>query len=109
MSLDDDLAAWAAAVRLTDADAEAIFRRVVLQGTVLQGTGFPTAPTSPPAPRKAVRTAERPRAATAFPAAAVTAAVKSAPAGLAPSWWRDYTKGFATRMVTATRPVLAAA
>ena len=29
MSLDDDLAAWAAAVRLPDADAAAIFQRIV--------------------------------------------------------------------------------
>jgi hypothetical protein len=29
MSLDDDLAAWAASVRLPDADAAAIFRRIV--------------------------------------------------------------------------------
>ena len=28
MSLDDDLAAWAAAVRLPDAEADAIFRRI---------------------------------------------------------------------------------
>jgi hypothetical protein len=29
MSLDDDLAAWAASVRLPDADAAAVFRRIV--------------------------------------------------------------------------------
>ena len=29
MNLDDDLAAWAATVRLPDADADAIFRRIV--------------------------------------------------------------------------------
>ena len=29
MSLDDDLAAWAATVRLPDADAAAIFQRIV--------------------------------------------------------------------------------
>ena len=29
MSLDDDLAAWAAAVRLTEADAAAIFQRII--------------------------------------------------------------------------------
>ena len=34
-SLDDDLAAWAATVRLPDADAAAIFRRI---------TGAPTPP-----------------------------------------------------------------
>jgi hypothetical protein len=113
MSLDDDLAAWAAAVRLTDADAEAIFQRVVLQGTVFPGIAAP----APSAARKAVRKelrkevrkTERPGAVTAFPAAAASAGPRSAPGGLPPSWWRDYTKGFATRMVTATRPVLAAA
>jgi hypothetical protein len=112
MSLDDDLTAWAAAVRLTDADAEAIFQRIVLQGTVAP-TPTPTpTPTPPSAARKAAkaeRKAARPRAVTAFPVAAASAAVLSAPAGLPPSWWRDYTKGFANRMVTATRPVLAAA
>jgi|HubBroStandDraft_2_1064218.scaffolds.fasta_scaffold27953_3 hypothetical protein len=29
MSLDDDLAAWAGAVRLPDADADAMFRRII--------------------------------------------------------------------------------
>jgi hypothetical protein len=29
MSLDDDIAAWAATVRLPDAEADAIFRRIV--------------------------------------------------------------------------------
>jgi hypothetical protein len=29
MSLDDDLAAWAATVRMSDADAAAIFQRIV--------------------------------------------------------------------------------
>lgn len=29
MSLDDDLAAWAAAVRLTDAESDAVFLRIV--------------------------------------------------------------------------------
>lgn len=29
MSLDDDITAWAASVRLSDADAEAIFARIV--------------------------------------------------------------------------------
>jgi hypothetical protein len=94
MSLDDDLAAWAATVRLTDADAEAVFRRIVLTG---------------PAAAPSARKAGRPAAVTAFPAAAASATALSAPAGLSPSWWRDYTKGFAARMVTATRPVLVAA
>jgi hypothetical protein len=124
MSLDDDLTAWAAAVRLTDADAEAIFQRIVLQGTVAPtatATATPTAAAAaapsaaaaaPSAARKAAKAARMaapPRAVTAFPVAAASAAVLSAPAGLPPSWWRDYTKGFANRMVTATRPVLAAA
>jgi hypothetical protein len=37
MSLDDDLAAWAAAVRLPEADAAAIFQRIVTS------TGQPSA------------------------------------------------------------------
>jgi hypothetical protein len=41
MSLDDDLAAWAATVRLSDAEAAAIFQRIV---------GAP-APAPPVAPR----------------------------------------------------------
>jgi hypothetical protein len=111
MSLDDDLAAWAATVRLTDTDAEAIFQRIVLRGTVSPAA----APTTAPAPgqrkaeRKADRWAARPRTITAFPVAAASAAMLSAPASLPPTWWRDYTKGFAARMVTATRPALAAA
>ena len=40
MSLDDDIAAWAATVRLTDAGADAIFQRIV--GTPVQ-TARPSA------------------------------------------------------------------
>jgi hypothetical protein len=105
MSLDDDLAAWAAAVRLTDADAEAMFQRVVLQGTVTRETA--TATGTGPAP--AARAARPRRAPAAFPAAAASRTALSAPAGLPPSWWRDYTKGFAARMITATRPLPVAA
>lgn len=93
MSLDDNLAAWAASVRLTDADAEAIYQRIVFAGSAVP------APASP----------RRPRPVAAFPTAAASVRALSAPAGLAPSWWRDYTKGFAGRMVTATRPVPVAA
>jgi hypothetical protein len=64
MSLDDDLAAWAAAVRLPDAEAAAIFQRIVA--------------TSGPAPAAVPR--------------------------LAPSWWRDFSAGFAARMIDSTRP-----
>jgi hypothetical protein len=64
MSLDDDLAAWAATVRLAGAEADAIFQRIA---------------------RTPVRTAEvTPR--------------------LDPSWWRDFSAGFAARMVASTRP-----
>ena len=42
MSLDDDLAAWAAAVRLPDIEADAIFRRIT-------GTPAPTRPVTSPA------------------------------------------------------------
>ena len=105
MSLDDHLAAWAASVRLTDADAEAIYQRIIFQSAVVEDAG---------AASRAGRQARRPRVVTAFPAAAASAAALCAPAlcapaGLAPSWWRDYTKGFAARMVAATRPVPAAA
>ena len=114
MSLDDDLAAWAATVRLTDADAEAIFRRIVLTGATAPAPAPAPAPASAP---KAVRPARRPRTVTALPVTAFRAAAASAtrpsttsaPAGLAPSWWRDYTRDFTARMVTATRPVRVAA
>jgi len=41
MSLDDDIAAWAASVRLPDAEAAAIFERIV-------ATPVPLAPVSAP-------------------------------------------------------------
>jgi hypothetical protein len=69
MSLDDDLAAWAAAVRLPDAEADAIFQRIVA--------------TPAPAPAAVPR--------------------------LDASWWRDYTAGFAARMIVSTRPARRAA
>jgi hypothetical protein len=121
MSLHDDLAAWAASVRLTDAEAEAIFQRVPFQSpgsqspgfqsTGFQSTGFQSTgfqSTGAAVASKAARKAARPRT-VAFPAAPASVTALSAPAGLAPSWWRDYTKGFAARMVTATRPVTVAA
>lgn len=64
MSLDDDIAAWAATVRLAEDDADAIFQRIVR-------TKVPSAAGTP---------------------------------RLAPSWWRDYTAGFAARMVASTSP-----
>jgi hypothetical protein len=69
MSLDDDLAAWAAAVRLPEAEADAIFRRI--------------AATPVPAPVAVPR--------------------------LAPSWWGDFSAGFAARMIDSTRPARRAA
>jgi hypothetical protein len=69
MSLDDDLAAWAAAVRLPEAEADAIFRRIVA--------------TPVPGPVVVPR--------------------------LAPSWWGDFSAGFAARMIDSTRPVRRAA
>jgi hypothetical protein len=39
MSLDDDLAAWAATVRLPDAEADAIFQRIVRTPVPAAGTG----------------------------------------------------------------------
>jgi hypothetical protein len=41
MSLDDDIAAWAATVRLADAEADAIFQRIVQ-------TPVPAGPTAVP-------------------------------------------------------------
>jgi hypothetical protein len=108
MSLDDDLAAWAATVRLTDADAEAMFQRIALRGTVTTATANATGTGN--GPRPAARAARQPHGLAAFPAtAAASRTALSAPAGLPPSWWRDYTKGFAARMVTATRPLPVAA
>jgi hypothetical protein len=73
MSLDDDLAAWTAAVRLPEAEADAIFRRII-------ATPGPAPVPSPVAvPR------------------------------LAPSWWGDFSAGFAARMIGSTRPVRRAA
>lgn len=64
MNLDDDIAAWAATVRLTDAGADAIFQRIVQ--TPMRSSAPPPA--------------------------------------LAPSWWRSFNAGFATRMVASTVP-----
>ncbi|HEX4092984.1 MAG TPA: hypothetical protein VHZ33_30060 [Trebonia sp.] len=86
MNLDDDLAAWAASVRLPDADAAAIFRRIVASPT-----GLATAPAEP-----ATAPAESPAVAAGAP-------------GLSPSWWRGYNAGFAARMVASTAPVRLAA
>lgn len=125
MSLEDDLAAWAASVRMTDAEAEAVFQRIIFPGTAIQSTGVQstgvqstggqsrgaksTGARRTGGASSAARTDRRPRAVTAFPTSAASMAALSAPAGLAPSWWRDYTKDFAARMVTSTRPVPVAA
>jgi hypothetical protein len=79
VTLDDDLAAWAAAVRLPDADAAAIFQRIVTSSA---------GPTAASAEREVA------------PAAAPS---------LNPSWWRGYNAGFAARMVASTAPVRLAA
>jgi hypothetical protein len=84
MNLDDDIAAWAAAVRLPADDADVIFRRIV----------------ATPAAR-----------AVSVPAAHVSAAhalATTAP-GLDPAWWRQHTAGFAARMVASTAPLRYAA
>jgi hypothetical protein len=91
MSLDDDLAAWAATVRLPEADAAAIFERIVASAA------GPAAPAARPVP-----SAERP----------APAGRPVPPAGapsLDPSWWRGYNAGFAARMVASTAPVRLAA
>ena len=82
MNLDDDLAAWAAAMRLPAADADAIFARIVAS------------------PYAAVVTAEPPADPAPLP--------DPAPA-LDPGWWRGFNAGFATRMVASTAPVRLAA
>jgi hypothetical protein len=85
MSLDDDLAAWAAAVRLPDADAGVIFQRIVASA----------ADPSAAADRSA--------------APADAAVVVAAAPRLDASWWRGYNAGFAARMVASTAPVRLAA
>jgi hypothetical protein len=92
MSLDDDLAAWAATVRLPEADAAAIFERIVASAA---GPAAPAARPVPPAERPAAP-AERPVAPAGAPS-------------LDPSWWRGYNAGFAARMVASTAPVRLAA
>ena len=47
MSLDDDLAAWAATVRLRDADAAVIFQRIVAAPVVASVAPSATAPSAP--------------------------------------------------------------
>jgi hypothetical protein len=79
VTLDDDLAAWAAAVRLPEADAAAIFQRIV------------TSAAGPSA------------------AAAEHQAAPAAAPSLDPSWWRRYNAGFTARMVASTAPVRRAA
>jgi len=79
MSLDDDLAAWAAAVRLPDDEADAIFRRII------------ATPVPVPGP------------------AAVPSPARAAVPRLAPSWWGDFSAGFAARMIDSTRPARRAA
>lgn len=81
MSLDDDLAAWAAAVRLPDGEAEAILRRIVATPAPVPGSAAGPGP----------------------------APARAAVPRLAPSWWGDFSAGFATRMVDSTRPVRRAA
>jgi len=88
MSLDDDLAAWAASIRLSDADAAAIFNQIVAPTA---GRATPQTPQTPQAPR------------------ATKTAVSDPAPQLAPSWWRGYNAGFAARMVASTAPVRLAA
>lgn len=82
MELDDDLAAWAAAVRLPESEADAIFERII------------ATPALAAAPTLAAPTA----------AASTTPAPNTPAKGLDPSWWREFNSGFATRMITSTRP-----
>lgn len=82
MNLDDDLAAWAATMRLPAADADAIFARIVASPPGLAVTAAPQLDLAPP--------------------------VDSAQT-LDPGWWRGFNAGFATRMVASTAPVRLAA
>jgi len=79
VNLDDDLAAWAATVRVTDVDAAAVFRRNIASPAVLAPAVELVAPSAAAAPK------------------------------LKPSWWRGYNAGFAARMVASTAPVRLAA
>jgi hypothetical protein len=81
MNLDDDLAAWAATVRLPAADADAIFQRIVASPgpVVAAAPQRDLVPQTDPAPP------------------------------LDPSWWRGFTAGFTTRMVASTAPARLAA
>lgn len=79
MSLDDDIAAWAAAARLPADDAEAIIRRIV-------ATPPPGTVTAP-----------------------ATHVLATTAAGLDPAWWRQHSAGFAARMVASTAPARSAA
>jgi hypothetical protein len=81
MSLDDDLAAWAAAVRLPEADAAAIFQRILASPAASPAAPTPAGPPASPA---------------------------AAPR-LDASWWRGYNAGFTARMVASTAPVRLAA
>jgi hypothetical protein len=81
MSLDDDLAAWAATVQLPDAEAAAIFQRIV-------GTPAPAPPVTPVTPVNPVTPVSPP---------------------LDPAWWGHFTADFTARIVSSTRPVRRAA
>ena len=85
MNLDDDIAAWAAAVRLPAADADAIFRQIMA-----------TEPARSAAPVRAVTASSAHVLATTAP-------------GLGGAWWRQQAAGFAARMVAATAPLTYAA
>lgn len=79
MSLDDTLAAWAAAVRLPAATAAEIYQRILAT----------------------------PALASAVPASLAPAWTISA--GLDVAWWRQYSADFSARMIMSTRPVPVAA
>lgn len=86
MTLDDALAAWAATVRLSDADAAEIYRRIVATPVP------PAVPVPVPAPAPA-----------AVPAGGGPA-VAAGGAGLDPAWWRAFSAEFTAGLVGSTRP-----
>jgi transposase InsO family protein len=75
MSLDDTLAAWAAAVRLPAATAADIYHRIVMTPALTR------------------------------PAPAGTAPADTVSPGLDAAWWRQFAADFSARMIMSTRPV----
>jgi hypothetical protein len=89
MNLDDDLAAWAATVRLPAADADAIFARIIASSPGSAALAV-TPPLDPPPLLD-------------------PAPLRDPAPQLDPGWWRGFNAGFTSRMVASTAPVRLAA